>query len=184
MKDRDFFRRMAKKTNSAQYWTKCRRQRNLVKCEIKAAKSNYYCNLINDAKRDTSKIWKAVNEASSRNPKSSTPQCIVVEGVKITAPSFIVAAMNKYFASIGKILADNISSVSGDASSTLGSVQSVFQLNEIDEGTVLNHLLSLKTHKAVGLDDISARLSKRGARVIGPSITKQLNLSIRILQTS
>ena len=54
-----------------------------------------------------------------------------------------------------------------------------FSLNEVDEETVLKHLLSLKTNKAIGLDNISARLLKCGARAICPSITKLLNLSIR-----
>ena len=54
-----------------------------------------------------------------------------------------------------------------------------FSLNEVDEETVLKHLLSLKTNKAIGLDNISTRLLKCGARAICPSITKLLNLSIR-----
>lgn len=54
-----------------------------------------------------------------------------------------------------------------------------FSLYEVDEETVLKHLLSLKTNKVIGLDSISARLLKCGALVICPSITKLLNLSIR-----
>ena len=39
--------------------------------EIKSAKSRYYCDLIGEAKGDLSKLWTAVNEASSPNSKSS-----------------------------------------------------------------------------------------------------------------
>jgi len=53
-----------------------------------------------------------------------------------------------------------------------------YSLNEVDEETVLKHLLSLKTNKAIGLDNISARLLKCGTSAICPSITKLLNLSI------
>ena len=54
----------------------------------------------------------------------------------------------------------------------------VFNLNHVDEDTVLQHLLSLKTNKAIGLDSISARLLKYGARAICRSVTNLLNLSI------
>ena len=40
--------------------------RNFVNREIKSSKSNYYCNLIEESKGDSSMVWKAVNEASSR----------------------------------------------------------------------------------------------------------------------
>ena len=72
-----------------------------------------------------------IYETSSRNAKSSSPQCIVAEGVQYTVPSSIATAMNN-FASIGKILANKISSVVGSASSTPVIAQSVFQLNETD----------------------------------------------------
>ena len=47
--------------------------RNLVNRELKCAKSSYFCDLISKAKGDSSKLWKAVNEASARNSKSSIP---------------------------------------------------------------------------------------------------------------
>ena len=59
--------------------------RNLANREIKSAKSNYYCEVIKDAKGDSTKIWKAVYEASCRNNRSSAPQCIIVdEGVIVS----------------------------------------------------------------------------------------------------
>ena len=65
MKDHDFHHHKAVKTNSVFHWSKYRRLRNYVNQEVKTAKSKYYCNLINEAKGDSSKIWKVVNEASS-----------------------------------------------------------------------------------------------------------------------
>lgn len=88
--------------------------------------------------------------------------------------------MNSYFVSIGKFLADKlVSPVAAVISFSPGISQPAFQLNEINEDIVLKLLLSLKKHKAIGLDNISARLLKSGACVICPSITWILNLSIR-----
>jgi len=44
---------------------------NFVNREIKSSKSNYYCNLIEEGKGDSSLVWKAVNEASSRSASSA-----------------------------------------------------------------------------------------------------------------
>ena len=106
----------------------------------------------------------------------------MTEGVELTTPSFIAAAMNLHFASVGKTLADKISSVVSivlpTSTMSLSQPAPVFNLNYVDEDTVLQHLLSLKTNKAIGLDSISARLLKYGARSICRSVTNLLNLSI------
>ena len=44
---------------------------------------------------------------------------------------------------------------------------------------MLQQLLALKTNKAIGLDKISARLSKNSAHTIALSVTKLLNVSIK-----
>ena len=178
MKDRDFHHRKAVQNNSVFSWACYRKLRNRVNREVKAAKSKYYCDLILEAKGDARKIWRAVNEVSSRKTKSSSPQCIVVEGVEHTTPASIASVLNYYFAYIGRSLANKISTAAMFPVRSATKLQS-FSLNKGDEETVLKHLLSLKTNKAIGLDSISARLLKCGACAICPSITKLLNLSIR-----
>ena len=119
-----------------------------------------------------------MNEVSSRKNKSSSPQCIVVDGVKHTTPASIASMLNCYFSSIGRSLANKISAAAMFPVTSATKLQSL-SLHEVDEKTVLKHLLSLKTNKAIGLDNISARLLKCVARAICPLITKVLNLSIR-----
>ena len=92
------------KTNSAFHWARYRKLRNRVNREVKAAKSKYYCDLILEAKGDSGKIWKAVNEVFSRKTKSSSPQCIVVDGVEHITPASIASVLNCYFSSIGRSL--------------------------------------------------------------------------------
>ena len=102
------------------------------------------------------------------------------DGVQFTSPSSISTAMNIYFFSIGKFLAEKISSRVTVQSLSPIMTQSVFYLNEIDEETVLKLLLSLKTNKAIGLVKISTKLLKCSAHEICPSVTKLLNLSISL----
>ena len=81
MRDRNYHLRKAQKSNSTYHWGMYRKLRNFVNREIKSSKSNYYCNLIEESKGDSSMVWKAVNEASSRNVSSSIPQYIIASGV-------------------------------------------------------------------------------------------------------
>ena len=137
MRDRDYHHRKAIRSNSSFHWAQYRRLRNLANREIKSAKSNYYCEVIKEAKGDSSKIWKAVNEASCRNNKSSTPQSIIVDEVHHKTPRSIASVLNSHFATIGNILADKIPSVNRVSSSSNKHSES-FEIKEASEVEVLN----------------------------------------------
>ena len=64
-----------------------RKLQNFVNREIKSSKSNYYCNLIEESKGNSSMVWKAVNEASSCNVSSSILQYIIASGVQYNDPN-------------------------------------------------------------------------------------------------
>ena len=115
--------------------------RKFVSKAVKSAKSKYYCELIEQSKGDSSRIWKAVNEVSSRDTKSSTPQYIVTDGVKHSDPKSIATALNIYFASVGKLLAAKFTTVSQKKS---------LELEEVQESYVFAQLQTLKTNKAIG----------------------------------
>ena len=109
MRHRNYPLRKAQTSNSTYHWGMYRKLRNFVNREIKSSKSNYYCNLIEEGKGDSSLVWKAVNEASSRNVSSSIPQCILSSGVQYTDPKSIATALNDYFASVGRLLEEKVS---------------------------------------------------------------------------
>ena len=100
----------------------------------------------------------------------------VADGVHHTTSQSIASVLNSHFALIGKFFADKITPV---ASVSVPATSHSFQLKEISEKEVCEQLLTLKANKAIGLDNISARLLKCGALEITPSITKILNMSIR-----
>ena len=101
-----------------------------------------------------------MNEASLCKTKSSSPQCIVIEGVEHTTPASIASVLDCYCEFIGRSLANKISAAAMFPVRSATKLQS-FSLYEVDEETVLEHLLSLKTNKAIGLHNISARLVAR-----------------------
>lgn len=178
MRDRDWYHRKARKSNSEKHWNTYRKLRNKVNRLVKSAKSKYYCEMIEEARGDHGKMWKAVNEACNRNSSSEKVQCIISDGIQHTTSKSIAVALNSFFASIGKRLADKITTTWSNCNLVLEQPLSQFQLTELEESFVLQQLTSLKTNKAIGLDKISARLLKSSANTITPSITKLLNRSI------
>ena len=131
--------RKAVKSNSSYHWEMCRKSRKSVNREIKSSKSKYYCELIEERKGDSTKIWRAIN-AVSRNPKSSTPKCIVSNGVHHTGPT----AFNSFFASVDQTLADKFSYFCSKFSKSKEVQVGSFCLKEIDESFVFKQLRSLK----------------------------------------
>ena len=72
MKERDWAHRKARKSNSARHWSMYAKLRNKVNGLVRTAKSKYYCDMIEEAKGDSDKVWKAVNEACNRNSSSES----------------------------------------------------------------------------------------------------------------
>ena len=109
MRERDYFHRKARKSNASRHWNTYRKLRNSVNRLVKSAKSKYYCrDKIEKAKGDSKKVWKVVNEACHRNLTSQTVQCIISDDVQHTTPKSIASAMNNFFASVGRRLANKI----------------------------------------------------------------------------
>ena len=178
MCDRDYHHRKARKSGSAYHWHMFRKIWNFVNKEIKASKSKYYTNLIEESKGNASKIWNAVNEVSYRKSQSATPSCIISNEVQHTEPKTIATALNEHFATIGQTLADCLSLFVTKVTPQQQSNETTnFRILSVDELFVASQLKSLKANKATGLDKISARLLKDAADEITPSITLLLNRS-------
>ena len=100
MKERDWAHRKARKSNSARHWSMYAKLRNKVNGLVRTAKSKYYCDMIEEAKGDSEKVWKAVNEACNRNSSLESIQCIISDGVQHITSQSIASSMNSFFASI------------------------------------------------------------------------------------
>ena len=133
MKERDWIHRKARKSNSSRHWNTYRKLRNKVNCLVKSAKTKYNCDLFQDAKRNAKKVWNAVNEVCYRNCTSERVQSIISDGIQHTTPKSIASAMNSFFASIGRRLADKITTTWLSCNSSTDLPKCQFQLAELEE---------------------------------------------------
>ena len=85
--------------------------RNLVNRLIKQAKVDYYHNVLNDNINNSKIVWNIVNElVCKRKQKNSGPNKILTDtGCTITDPQAIAEEFNKFFVSVGKRMAEKIS---------------------------------------------------------------------------
>ena len=82
-------------------------------------------------------MWKAVNEICNRNSTSENVQCIISDGIQHTTPKSIASALNSFFASIGRRLADKIMTTCSNRNLALEKPLSQFQFTELEEFFVL-----------------------------------------------
>ena len=186
MRDRDYHRHKAVKSNSEYHWKPYKKAKISLNKIIKKCKSEYYLDLINKNKGNSSALWKTLNEIASRK-SSATITCIEINGTPQTDIKSIVEGLNSHFSSIGSRLASLVksrfrivhraiapSSVNGTRASTF----SEFTFGGIDEQFVYKNLRELKTNKAIGLDRVSAHLLKDSANVLTPVLTNLFNRSL------
>ena len=164
-----------------------RKLRNCANCEEEKLKSEYYCLLIEDAKGDNSKTWKAIKETLPTN--HSEINAISSDCNLETDPKSIAHTLNDHFSSIGKRLSKASRGTSELYQPELGAQMdedeisfniapgSRFVLHPVTTEHVEKQLCQLKTNKAVGLDKISARLLRDSARIVAPALQHIVNLS-------
>ena len=172
MRERDYHQ----KSNSEYHWQHFRQLRNHVNSQVKLARSKYFQDSVNSNKDKPSDLWKTLNELTSRN---KSPSCIISEEMPITDQKSIASILNEYFTSIGSKLANKIRSTFQPKQLPPSTDLSFsFEFEEVDESFVPRQLSSLKTNKATGLDQISAKLLKDSASTIASSLTKIFNASL------
>jgi len=160
-------------------------QRNYVSCVLKETKSNYYEKLLKN-ERDPRKIWNTINSGCGRNTSYGrfTPTKLKIDDSEIIEDEEKIAAQfNSYFTSIGSKLAEKFESQE-ECFDTLCNTQAFslldpFQLSPVESNLVLNELKALNEKKAMGLDEIPAKLVVASASYIAQPFTYIINLSIQ-----
>ena len=82
-----------------------------ISADIILAKSSHYSKKIEEFKNDIKKTWTTINQiVNKRRTKTKYPPFFEVNGKKITDSQMIASEFNKFYATIGQKLADEIPS--------------------------------------------------------------------------
>ena len=186
MGDRDYHHCKAVKNDSEFHWNMYKKLKCLVNKQVKKSKADYYLELINNNKENSSSLWKTLNEITGRKLTSSVT-CIEADGISYTDSKSIAEVLKNHFSSVGSKLADGIKASSNYIwqSPTLNieaNPEHGFDFQFVNEAFVRKEFDRLRTNKAIGLDKISARLLKDSAPVVAPILTKLFNRSLQSLK--
>ena len=111
MRERDFLKTKAIKTQDPLDWAVFKRSRNFVNSQIKHAKETHYKTILLENENNVRKTWSIINELTSRKQKDSRVKEILVDGSPIIDANQLSEYFNDHFANIGPKLAENIPTI-------------------------------------------------------------------------
>ena len=183
------FKRMKKNIHNEQFVREYCKLRNLVQRRIRKAKSDFILNQIEENKDCPKKLWQHLKELGIKNKKGAEKEIVLnIDGMLCHDKSKIVNEFNRYFTEVAAGLADKLP-ICTDTFSTIsnsfcelyknkGVTENSFKLSPVTEKFVLEELFKLNARKSTGLDAISARFLKDGARQLSGPLAYIINLSI------
>ena len=160
MHDRDIALKRARKSKKPEEKRHARNIRNLVNHYIKQARSEFLKEQLENLKDKPNKFWNILNDIINPGNKSNTFKLTDTQGICM---SDIEAAevINRYFANIGKKLAENIILDQGEDPPELDQLMPpTFELPPIDFPTVYKLTKNIKDYKSSGMSTISSKIWK------------------------
>ena len=158
-----------------------RQVRNRVNFMNKQLEKEYYTSKISSCKGNIKDLWKTINELLSKRSMSSNINILKGSDSKIIRTKDIPEEMNSYFSSIGKKLADKISTVSNpllSGSFIINKSNAKFQFKAIQVQEIRDALARVKTAKGFRVDNISSFFLKLALLYVENSLALFFNTSI------
>ena len=192
MKDRDYFYKKAKTTQSADDWNIAKHLRNLVNSNIRQAKADFIHTELNSCRTDPKKFWRIINKVFPGKSKSHTNKIRIKDNSNVPVKEKNVPAyINDFFINIGsKIAEKNITA--GNSVGNPGPVgpllhnqvvqfdqNDLFELEQIKEVDVYKEVVNINIKKSSGLEEVNSRVMKEAFKALIPELTKIFNLSIQ-----
>ena len=157
MKTRDQLKKAASKRKSQFLMDSYRQVRNKVNTMNTHLKKQYYTDKISSCQGDMRESWKTINELLNKRSKSTNIECLKNLGTETVHKKDISNAMNNFFCSVGKDLANKIPPVpnpflSGDYE--VNKDKAEFNFKTIEVKDIRAAFAKIKTAKSFGTDNI------------------------------
>ena len=169
-----------KSKNMAEY----RLWRNRCTTLIQDAKKEFYSQSINNNYKSPKVLWQNLHDITQKSSKQQTNYIHDDNGDPILDPETTANKFNNFFTSLYKDLDRSEGKSAHDCTKLRDFVDSKvphgteFHIPQVSASFIQQQLQNLKTNKATGIDDISAKYLKLSASVISQPLATILNLSI------
>ena len=190
IRERDRFLYTFKKHRNEEDYKKFSKLRNLVQREVRAAKSEYFSQQIEENKDQPKKLWKQLKSLGYSNKQKEGSNIVLkINGETCHDSKVIADHFNEFFTNVAANLVEklppdkNIFTVGSDIFQSFyrqrNPSKQVLVLQPVTEDFVFKELKCLNVTKSTGLDNIPARFLKDGAPVLKTPITAIINQSIQ-----
>ena len=185
MRSRDQLKKATVVSKSPHLMDSYRQIRNKVNTLNVQLKRQYYTNKISACEGNMKESWKTINALRNKRSKSSNIDCLKDSDKEIVHKGDMSNAMNSFFCSVGKDLADKIDQVpnpllSGDYEINKNRAEFHFQTTEVQQ--IRDVFAKVKTAKSFGVDNISSYFLKLALPFIENSLAFLFNTSIETSQ--
>ena len=154
----------------------------ILRKSLKLAKQEFHREKCREYQQNTKKLWQLINRVSGHlNDKSSTIDCITIDGVKQYHGSLISNSLVSYFANVGQKFAEKIPKSSKSIKSYLEALQSNGQtlfFNPCSSQEILSLVKQLPTKRSSGVDNVSNILLKELIPYLCEPLCLVINLSL------
>ena len=185
MRTRDKIKKSAVKGKSPILMDSDRQIRNNVKALNVQLKKQHYANRISACKGNMKESWKTINELLNKRSKSSSIDCLKESGTETRNKKDISNAMNNFFCTIGRDLADKIQPAANPLLSgeyEVNKDKAKFHFKTIELKDIRDAFAKVKTAKSFGIDNISSYFMKLALPYIDTSLAFLFNTSIETSQ--
>ena len=172
--ERDNLSRLAKSRGCPVLKERHRRTRNRVVSLKREFKRLFFKTSIDEAKGDSSKLWKILKRFIKNN--NERERILTIHDKD--APLDIANELNEYFVNIGKKLADDIGPSALELDFTPKDGVPVFRLSQTTVAEVEKLLMGISDSKATGEDGIPIRFLKMTKDISVPILCHIINRSI------
>ena len=145
----------------------------------------HYTNSIAACKGNMKESWKTINELLNKRSKSSSIDCLKESGTETRNKKDVSNAMNNFFCTIGRELADKIQSainplLSGEYE--VNKDKAKFHFKTVELKDIRDAFAKVKTANSFGIDNISSYFMKLALPYIENSLVFLFNTSIETSQ--
>ena len=157
--------------------------KNTLKKALQSAKRMFYQNKCTEFQQNTKKLWQIINKVSGKsNDKTTSIDCLSIDGIKHYSGETIVNTMAKYFANVGKTFANKIPKSSRSVAKYLEILQSNSKslfFSPSTEEEIKKIINELPSKCSSGVDNISNVLLKELSDILCKPLCLLTNRSMQ-----
>lgn len=152
---------------------------------LKQSKIKYFKTMFQKHCLDYSKTWKLINQelGNKNKTRNQITEIKSTDGIKITNQTDIVNEINNYFASVGKILAEeqiSTSRLQPQTTTTLRkNIKPQLSCNKTDNREIEQIISKMKKNKAPGFDGITNDFIIKHRKFLIPTLNKLINNTLK-----